>query len=336
MIKRDPTRFVQIGFLGLLFLCVLQVGWWITDNLSYTRDIQLEIVALAEDDPVASAALAGIAEASEGRANRYLWEGAFFLLVLISGMAVLTRTLRHDAELRRRQQNFLAAVSHEFKSPLASMQLSAETLVMRSSEPDSRRLGQRLLEDCERLLRMVDNLLDTTRLEEGRQPFSSEKVGLHAAVAAVVAEFDERAGRHDITFTVTIDDELALSIDRTVFETMLRNLIDNALKACVAGEGTNISIAAERDGGRVSLSVSDDGLGFPPEDARLMFEKFYRLGDELTRKTPGTGLGLYIVKRLADLSGAEVEAASDGPERGATVTLHWPETIAAPSREISA
>ena len=84
-------------------------------------------------------------------------------------MAVMTRTLRHDAELRRRQQNFLAAVSHEFKSPLASIQLAAETLVLRSRDDDGKRLGRRILEDGERLLRMIDNLLDTTRLEEGRQ-----------------------------------------------------------------------------------------------------------------------------------------------------------------------
>jgi signal transduction histidine kinase len=329
MIKRDPTRFLQIGFLALLFLCVLQVGWWILDNLRYTGQIQHEIETLAADDPRATAALDDIAVLSEGRANQYLWEGGFFLIVLIGGMAVLTRTLRHDAELRRRQQNFLAAVSHEFKSPLASMQLSAETLVLRSSEPDSQRLGRRLLEDCERLLRMVDNLLDTTRLEEGRQPFTAEKVGLHAAVASVADEFAERASRHGIALETDVADGLALSIDRTAFETMLRNLIDNALKACVAARGKKILIAGTRENGRVSLSVHDDGLGFPPEDAKLMFEKFYRLGDELTRKTPGTGLGLYIVRRLAELSGAEVEAASDGPERGATVTLRWPEEGAA-------
>jgi signal transduction histidine kinase len=69
------------------------------------------------------------------------------------------------------------------------------------------------------------------------------------------------------------------------------------------------------------LTVQDDGLGFPPDEAHLMFEKFHRLGDEQTRKTPGTGLGLYIVRRLAELSGAEVSAASSGPGQGATLTL---------------
>jgi signal transduction histidine kinase len=261
--------------------------------------------------------------------NRYLWEGSFFLVVLIGGMAVLTRTLRHDAELRRRQQNFLAAVSHEFKSPLASMQLAAETLVLRSQEDDAKRLGQRILEDCERLLRMVDNLLDTTRIEEGRHVLSAEKVDLAAAAGSVVESFEERAARHAVTIGRSVPDALELAIDRTALETILRNLVDNALKACIAGDGHRIDIQFDRSGGRIDLSVSDDGLGFSPEDATLMFEKFHRLGDELRRKTPGTGLGLYIVKRLAELSGASVRAESSGPGHGAKISLTWPERGAA-------
>jgi signal transduction histidine kinase len=87
-------------------------------------------------------------------------------------------------------------------------------------------------------------------------------------------------------------------------------------------------VRAERAGGAVELAVSDDGIGFPPEDAALIFEKFYRIGDELRRSMPGTGLGLYIVKRLVELSGGTVRALSDGPGRGATVTIRWPDTTA--------
>jgi len=324
MIKRDPSRFLQIGFLGLLFLCVLQVGWWVADNLIYTAEIVDVVNAVVGSETGTEAALTELASASEGRANRYVWEGAFFLVVLVAGMAVLTRTLRHDRELRRRQQNFLAAVSHEFKSPLASMQLAAETLVLRSTDPDGQRLGQRMLEDCERLLRMVDNLLDTTRIEEGRHRVQVEETALAAAVAATVDSFADQAARHDITIGQAVPSELRLAVDRTALDTMLRNLIDNALKACIAGGGHRIAVDAAADGGRIRLSVSDDGLGFPPEDAALMFEKFHRLGDELTRKTPGTGLGLYIVRRLAELCGAEVRAESAGPGQGATLTLRFP------------
>jgi signal transduction histidine kinase len=325
MTKRDPSRFLQLGFLALLFLCVLQVGWWISDNLSYTRDIQRELAAIVADGGNDEVALAELEAASEGRANRYIWEGAFFLVVLIAGMAVLTRTLRHDAELRRRQQNFLAAVSHEFKSPLASMQLAAETLELRSADADSKRLGQRILEDCERLLRMVENLLDTTRIEEGRHELRAEQLPMAAAVTAAVDSFRERAARHQIEFHQRVPEGITLAVDRTAFDAMLRNLLDNAVKACIAGDGHRIDVAVERANGRIHLCVTDDGLGFPPEESRMMFEKFHRLGDELRRKTPGTGLGLYIVKKLAELSGANIEATSQGPGHGATMVISWPD-----------
>jgi signal transduction histidine kinase len=322
--SRDPSRFLQIGFLVLIFLCVILVGFWIADNLIYVNTVKDGLESLIGDPSRLTEVVTDIEVASEGRVNRYFWEGAFFLVVLIGGMAVLTRTLRHDAELRRRQQNFLAAVSHEFKSPLASMQLAAETLVMRAEEADPKRLGRRILEDCERLLRMVDNLLDTTRIEEGRHVLADEKTDLAAAVASVVDSFEERAARHAVKISQRVPEPLMLTIDRTALDTILRNLVDNALKACIAGDGHAIDINVDQVDGRIELSVRDDGLGFSPNDATRMFEKFHRLGDELRRKTPGTGLGLYIVKRLADMSGANLAATSKGPGHGAEISLSWP------------
>ena len=104
----------------------------------------------------------------------------------------------------------------------------------------------------------------------------------------------------------------------------MRNLLDNALKSCIAAKSSTIKVRGARDASGITLAVSDDGLGFPPEDAEMIFEKFHRLGDELRRATPGTGLGLYIVKRLVELSGGNVRAESAGPGRGATVSMRWP------------
>jgi len=358
IIKRDPSKALQIGFLVLLLISIAQVAWWMTDHVWHTREDQQRLESLYQANAEAVAAIYGEASETElerlmphldidarrreatvrdtaaeilrregaARTNQYVWEGAFFLAVLLGGLGVLTRTIRHDAELRRRQQNFLAAVSHEFKSPLASMRLAAETLVLRSKEADSQRLGQRILEDGDRLLRMVDNLLDTTRLEEGRHQLTPEPTKLGELAAQSVAAIAERTARHDITVTLDVDAELTVSMDRTALETILRNLLDNAVKACVAGDGHHISVAARADRAGIALTVRDDGLGFPAEDAAMMFEKFHRLGDELRRSTPGTGLGLYIVKRLVELSGASISASSAGPGTGATVTIRWPAT----------
>jgi signal transduction histidine kinase len=312
-LRRDPTKAMQLGFLALLLISAVQIGWWMYDHVQYARSVEQRFAA----DPA-------VAEDSAARINRVLWEGGFFLAVLIGGMAVLTRAIRHDAELRRRQQNFLAAVSHEFKSPLASIQLAAETLVLRSQETDSQRLGQRILEDGERLLRMVDNLLDTTRLEEGRQRLAPQVTSVHDLGVGAIAEVAERARLRSIAVSLDAPEDLQLHIDPTVLETVLRNLLDNAVKACVAGQGHAVTVHAHRAPDGVTITVTDDGLGFPPEDAAMIFEKFHRLGDELRRKMPGTGLGLYIVKRLVELSGGTITAHSDGPGRGATVSICWP------------
>ena len=354
-LKRDPSMALQLGCLALLLISTVQVGWWMYDHVSKARDVERRFAAdyqreadavtaffsggsaeqIAEHLPavalagrgatVRPEALAALADERSGRITRFLWEGGFFLAVLLGGMAVLTRTIRHDAELRRRQQNFLAAVSHEFKSPLASIQLASETLVLRSRESDTQRLGRRILEDCERLLRMVDNLLDATRLEEGRQAFSPTELKVRGAAETAVAEVSERARLSSVAVTLEFPEDLKLTIDPSVLETVLRNLLDNALKACVAGGGHSIAVRSARSAHGVELAVADDGIGFPPEDAAMIFEKFYRVGDELRRSMPGTGLGLYIVKRLVEQSGGTIAAQSGGPKRGATVTIRWPE-----------
>ena len=313
-LKRDPSKAVALGFIVLLGLAVVQVSYWVYDQKQFMRQVEPLVQPDQLDD---------FAQESARRLNRYLWEGAFFFAVLLGGMAILTRTIRHDAELRRRQQNFLAAVSHEFKSPLASIQLAAETLVMRAREEDSQRLGRRILDDGERLLKMIDNLLDTTRLEEGRHVSKPAATDLRAAVGAGVAEIAERARLNGIALNVDVPDDLAVHADPRAVETVLRNLLDNAVKACVAGNGHVIAIAGARAGRDVELRVRDDGTGFPPDDAAMIFEKFYRVGDELKRSTPGSGLGLYLVRRLVEIDGGSVAAHSAGAGKGAEFTVRW-------------
>src|SRR5512147_3307235 len=196
-LRRDPSKALQLGFLALLLISAVMILWWMFDHARYARSVEQRFAA----DPT-------VAADSAARVNRVLWEGGFFLVVLIGGMAVLTRAIRHDAQLRRRQQNFLAAVSHEFKSPLASIQLASETLVLRSRENDTQRLGRRILEDCERLLRMVDNLLDATRLEEGRQRLAPTELALRGAAESAVAEIAERARLRNIALTLDVPEDL--------------------------------------------------------------------------------------------------------------------------------
>ena len=355
MTLRDPTRALQWGFLALLAIATAQVAWWIADQVNLAEQERNELAALYEADAEAvSAMLAAGADPAltqrlkslkphlaintagrvrvhpaakaaleaevYSRINRYAWEGGFFLLVLLGGMAVLTRAIRQDARLRRRQQNFLATVSHEFKSPLASMRLSAETLALRAADEDSRRLGRRLVEDGNRLLNMVDNLLDATRIDEGELKLRPAAVPLAEVAQTTLDQIGEAAAAHGIALRCEVP-ELHLQADREVLETVLHNLLDNAFKACVAGRGQAIAITAARQGKLAVIRVVDDGVGFAPDEAKRLFGKFYRLPES---QLPGSGLGLYIVARLTALSAASVAAQSAGPGEGAEVRLTWP------------
>ena len=355
ILKRDPTKAMQLGFLALLAVSTAQVAWWVADQRSLARQERDRVTALYEADALAVTAafaqatpqlpqllphleidpdlgtatvrpesIEALAADAGSRINRYTWEGGFFLLVLLGGMTVLTRTIQHDAQLRKRQQNFLAAVSHELKSPLASIRLAAESLIRRPDHDQTERLARRMLEDGDRLLRMVENLLDTTRLEEGRVELKGEAIMLSGTVRASAAQYEEQARSHGIEIHLDVADDLQIEADPVAIETVLRNLLDNAIKACVAGQGQNVWIDARPADGFARINVRDDGSGFSPEDAKMIFEKFYRLGDEMRRSTPGTGLGLYLVRGLAEFSGARVNAASEGPGLGATITLEWP------------
>ncbi|MGD2167572.1 MAG: histidine kinase dimerization/phospho-acceptor domain-containing protein, partial [Gammaproteobacteria bacterium] len=238
-LRRDPSHFLQVGFLSLLLILLVLAGYWIYDHISYTRTMRDELAALydAEQD---RQVIADLENEAETRINRTLWEGGFFLIVLLGGLTVMTRTIRHDAELRRRQQNFLAAVSHEFKSPLASIRLAAETLVQRAQSQDAQRLGNRILADDERLLRMVENLLDTTRLEEGHHRLAAESIDVARVVGEVVSGARERAKEHGIEIVTDVHPSLTVTADPTGLETILSNLLDNSIKACAAADGESI------------------------------------------------------------------------------------------------
>lgn len=335
-LRQDPSTALQWGFAALLLICAGQAAYWVVDNLFYTQAVEQRLSALyaTMDDSTlqevlpgeltAAAAIGEVAELSAARTNRYLWEGAFFLIVLSASIFVLVRAIRHESELRRRQQNFLAAVSHELKSPLAGIQLSAETLIHRTATADAPRLGYRILSDSRRLLQMVDNLLNTTRLEEGRWQPTPVQLRLTEAVGNAISRVDETLKRHSISATNHTLDSQKIQADSAILTIILDNLLDNAIKSCVAAGGQNIRFVSRETPGAIELQIIDDGLGFPEQEADLIFEKFYRPGDELRRSTPGSGLGLYLVRRLLEKSGGRISASNNPASRGAVFTLRLP------------
>ena len=349
------TRRIEIGFMMLLALCIAQVAYWVADEIRYTGRVQARLIAENGEDVIAattmlrkgvpwsdvhhtypdlviaadsatvhisSELLASIEAERFHRVDRYVWEGAFFSAVLITAMVLVMRVVRAEKDLRRRQEDFLAAVSHELKSPLASLRLSTETMAMRDPDPPRRaELVRRLLTDLTRLERTVSNVLDASRLSAGEAHVIPARLTLANEVASVVEEMHEQAAECATTITADVAPGLTIFADPECVRTILRNLVHNAIRAtCGGGE---VKLTAASLNGRVRLEVRDDGLGFPPEQARRLFEKFYRLEGDTRGKMGGTGLGLYLVRRCADLDGATVSAESPGTGQGAVFTVAW-------------
>ncbi|HVS13969.1 MAG TPA: HAMP domain-containing sensor histidine kinase [Thermoanaerobaculia bacterium] len=352
--RRDRVRWLQVGFLCVMTLAAAQVLWWMIDQGHfaaemenrllevYRQDVEAARRLLAAGEPTATverrwphvevgdgdarlrdAAVERLRAERRRHLNQYLWEGAFFLLVLLAAMSVVWRVLRQEARLQRRQQNFLAAVSHELRSPIASLQLATETMARRDLDTAQRtRLLANNLEDLRRLDALISNLLDTNRLEEGRVTLRREDLDLRAAVDEVLRDMSRGAAGAERELVNEVPEGLVVEADPVALATVLRNLVDNALKA--TGAGGRVVIEGRADEGGTMLAVTDDGEGFAPEEGERLFEKFYRPGDELRRRTRGTGLGLYLVRGYVALEGGTVRATSAGPGRGARFEVTWP------------
>lgn len=349
------TRPLQVGFIVLLAVCVAQLAYWMADEVRYTAHVEARLrgayyaeaasarmllqagrpwrdvahiypnLAISPDSSgvvVAPPVLAGLQSDRYHRLNRYAWEGAFFLAVLLAAMAVVHRAVREEAKLRQRQENFLAAVSHELTSPLASLRLSAETLAMRDP-PALRRaeLVQRLLADLGRLQRMIVNILDTSRLSATEARTSPERVALSTVVSSVVEELRDAAAESEVRLSTNVPSSIVVWADPEGVRTVVRNLLHNAIRA--ASGGRQVDVLATDGNGHVRLEVHDDGVGFPPLEAAHLFKKFYRVNGGRARSS-GTGLGLYLVWRCVNLDGGRVTGESAGPGRGACFTVIWP------------
>jgi signal transduction histidine kinase len=348
------ARVFQLTALVLVAVSAVQVGWWLYDQHAYTVEkVRAARVAYAEQTAAAQALLdsgaapervqqllpgivmqAGratlapeLAQAltteEERRYRQYAWEGSFFLLALAACIAVIGRALREEAHVREQQDSFLAMVSHQFKTPLASLQLSLETLALRTPSPQAARpLIDRMLADLARMEQMVTQILESARLERGRVDLKSEPLQLAGAVARVVGQLEERARGEHISISSDIAPTLTVVSDPLALDVVVRNVLENALAAVKSAGGGSIALTAHARDEEVELVVRDSGVGFAPDESTRLFEKFTRLRSGAGYY--GTGLGLYIVRRLMELAHGRVSAHSDGVGQGASVHLSWP------------
>jgi two-component system sensor histidine kinase SenX3 len=225
---------------------------------------------------------------------------------------------RHLEAVRR---DFVTNISHELKTPVGALALLAETLANEEDTVVASRLARRLQSEAQRVARIVDDLLDLTRIESQEAPVR-EPIPVHLVVAQAAERVRPAAERRRVTITFgEASRRLSVMGDRRQLVSALFNLLENAVK--YSDEGSVIDVRSRTDGQSVELSVADRGIGIPTRDLERIFERFYRVERERGRDAGGTGLGLAIVRHVASNHGGEVRVDSE-EGAGSTFTLRLP------------
>ena len=242
-----------------------------------------------------------------------LGEAAVFIISLVGGIYLINKSYRKEVFNARQQRNFLLSITHELKSPLAGIRLSFETLVRHKDKLSPMVIGRVTdsgLNETNRLTHLVEDLLLSAKLDTKYEP-NLEPIDL----SSLAEEFVERMrGKYpDLHFHFERKgSEFNILADRYGISSVISNLLENAVK--YIGEGSEVSVYVCERESDVTLEVRDDGIGIPDTDKAFVFDKFYRVGNEDTRSTKGTGLGLYIVREVIEAHHGSVKIKDNKPK----------------------
>jgi signal transduction histidine kinase len=249
--------------------------------------------------------------------------GALFFLLLTIGLVWLCVWLVQEIGVNQRQRAFLDAVTHEMKTPLASLRLYLETLERHDPDRERRReFLEHMRGDLERLDQTVEQVLTAARAEEPRRRAKLEPVALGQLLAHCIEEIRTRHGLPERAIGLEVEGAAAVRGDPGELTLVFRNLLENAVKYSETPVEVSVRVAAGPEG-KVQVEIADRGIGIPSGELRRIFQRFYRVGRDMQRTAAGLGLGLYIVRNLVRRQGGRVVARSEGWGQGSrfVVTL---------------
>jgi signal transduction histidine kinase len=257
--------------------------------------------------------------------NRWLLAGGIVSLVIVMSVVVMFSVflMRESLEVRR-QQTFIDSVTHELKSPLASIKLCLDTLVRDElSAAQREKLRQMMLTDVERLSVFMDDILEASRIAHGRRMQLWAATSIPALVHRSVEGIQKRYNLDDGSIQIEMPASLVITTDPTALETVLKNLLDNAVKYSSTPPNIQVTVRPDQQG-QVELTVVDHGIGIAKSDLKRIFKRFYRIPSDEVYARSGTGLGLFVVSALVRNLGGSIEAHSEGVHRGTCMSVRLP------------
>jgi signal transduction histidine kinase len=255
----------------------------------------------------------------------YLTEGIVMIMLLLWGIVKIYETFRKSLQLRKLQSNFLLSVTHELKTPIAAVKLYLETLIKRNlSQDQTKQIAANAVGDINRLQSLVENLLLSAQIDSNKLTLNFTKENLSELITSVAHKFALPRNLNE-RMQLDIKPDVYALIDKSAIEMLMNNLLSNAEKY---SEGPLvIKITLNCDDKYINLQIADNGIGISKNDKKLIFSKFYRSGDELTRKTKGTGLGLFIVFNIVQQHKGQITVLDNKPN-GSIFNIKLPKNYA--------
>lgn len=240
-------------------------------------------------------------------------EGSVFIFVFFVGAYSMHRSINRERKLQEQKKNFLLSVTHELKSPLASIKILLQTIQKRdlTKEQVLDFIGKSL-RDIERLDDMVENMLLASKIDNHSYNFPKDKFNLSVLVDSIVnrLQITKCEGTQQI-IDAEIESKIEITGDKFALTSVVTNLIENAIKYSGPCETVDVKLFSRDE--KIYLEVADHGIGIADHEKTRIFERFYRVGSEETRNTKGTGLGLYIVKEVLDKHQASIKVKDNRP-----------------------
>jgi two-component system, OmpR family, sensor histidine kinase CiaH len=313
---QKQLRRATIVFWVLLCYIIAALVWWLISLEQQSHAIHDLQQAQIDTSNQASKAVAlkqwaQIQDSRNRNSTKYILEGATFLLLILFGAVYIYRLVRKQFQLQLQQQNFAMAITHELKTPLAVARLSLETIQKHKlDEERQRKLLDKTLQETLRLDTLINNILISSQLDHDGYKASKEDVNFSEIGRQLTDDLKHRYT--DKQVTAHIEEDIHLYGDPLLLKLLVSNLLENANK--YSGKQAHITCNIYRKDHKVLLEVSDEGIGIPDEEKKMVFEKFYRVGNEQTRRTKGTGLGLFICKRIVQSHGGDIKVVDNVPQ----------------------
>jgi two-component system sensor histidine kinase CiaH len=325
--SRKRLRRTTFIYLLLLLYIVAALVWWFI-SLNKQNDMMRNFETTKLDFSINHSATPSLYQAelnkiiNDHKRNRakYLGEGSIFLLLILVGAGFLYRSVKKQFYMQQQQQNFMMAVTHELKTPISVAKLNLETLQKYSLDMEKqKKLIRMTLQETSRLDFLTNNILIASQLEGGGYKSSKEELDLSDLLTDCIQDFSNRFPER--VFIKQIEPGADVKADSLLLQMLINNLLENAIK--YSPKETPVKASLQKMKSVITLSIIDEGPGIADDEKKKIFAKFYRIGDENTRKTQGTGLGLYLCRKIAKDHNADIVVTNNIPHgTNFTVIFH--------------